>query len=95
MTHLETDDIVAFAALNQQTCILSQIFVSSDWKRQGLGTQILKWVEQQCPNGFSLTAAADNHEAIAFYKKYGLIVIGYSTNDFNGKPEVGFWQGPI
>ncbi|MGC1217854.1 MAG: GNAT family N-acetyltransferase [Phormidesmis sp.] len=90
MSGSDVDLIAAFAALNQQTCALSQLFVSPGWKRQGIGTQILQWAAQSCPAGFSLKTAADNREAIAFYRNAGLIVTGHSINDFNGKQEVRF-----
>lgn len=52
--------IVAFAALDSQHCILSQLFVSPNWKRQGIGKQLMQWVALQCPNGFRLKTAAEN-----------------------------------
>jgi len=93
IAHQETahqETIVAFAALNTSNCILSQIFVSSAWKRKGLGKQLMHWVSVQCPNGFSLKAAADNSEARAFYKGLGLVETGHSINDFNGRKEIEY-----
>ena len=84
------DEVVAFAALNLEACVLSQIFVAPRWKRNGLGRQLMAWVGEQCPDGFSLRTAADNGEAISFYEKAGLVQVGQSINDFNGKPELEY-----
>lgn len=83
--------VIAFAALNVQNCLLSQLFVSPSWKRKGVGTKLVDWVVAQCPGGFSLKTAADNLEARAFYQqKCGLVEIGDSINDFNGRREVEY-----
>ena len=81
---------IAFAALAPERCILSQLFVSPDWKRRGIGRQLIQWVSSQCPNGFSLKTAADNKESRAFYEKLGLVEVGRSINDFNGREEVEY-----
>ena len=81
---------VAFAALSPERCTLSQLFVSPDWKRRGIGRQLMQWVSSQCPNGFSLKTAADNEESRAFYEKLGLVEVGRSINDFNGREEVEY-----
>lgn len=86
--------IIAFAALDSQHCILSQLFVSLSWKRQGIGKQLMQWVALQCPNGFKLKTAAENKESRAFYEKMGLVKIGGSINDFNGKAEVEYESNP-
>lgn len=82
--------VIAFAALNVQDCLLSQIFVSLNWKRKGIGTQLMDWVDIQCPDGFGLKTAADNRESRDFYERYGLIETGDSINDFNGRREVEY-----
>ncbi|MGB3294336.1 MAG: GNAT family N-acetyltransferase [Phormidesmis sp.] len=82
--------IVAFAALDSQAGLLSQLFVSPQWQRRGLGTRLMKWATAQCPNGFTLKTAADNREARAFYEKCGLTASGHSINDFNGYPEIEY-----
>lgn len=82
--------IIAFAALDVQAGILSQLFVSPQWQRKGLGRRLMKWVAAQCPNGFTLKTATDNREARAFYEKCRLTEVGYSINDFNGRSEVEY-----
>ena len=81
---------VAFAALALESCTLSQLFVSPDWKRRGIGRQLMQWVSLQCPDGFSLRTAADNKESRAFYEKIGLVEVGRSINDFNRRKEVEY-----
>ena len=82
--------VIAFAALKVRNGLLSQLFVSPSWKRQGIGTKLMDWVATQCPFGFSLKTAADNLESRAFYQKCGLVEIGDSINDFNGRGEVEY-----
>lgn len=82
--------VVAFAALNVQACILSQIFVSPVWQRQGIGRQLMRWASLQCPNGFKLKTAADNQTSRAFYKTFGMVETGHSINDFNDRKEIEY-----
>ena len=82
--------IVAFAALDSQYCILSQIFVSPAWKRKGLGKRLMQWVRSQCPDGFTLRTAVANEESRAFYEKFGLVEAGRGINDFNGREDVEY-----
>ncbi len=82
--------VVAFAAINTQACVLSQIFVSPVWKRKGIGKQLMQWAGLQCPQGFTLKTAADNREARAFYKTFGMVERGHSVNDFNGRQETEY-----
>lgn len=83
-------EIVAFAALNAQVCMLSQLFVSPRWKRKGIGKQLIQWAASQCPDGFTLKTATDNQESRAFYDALGMVEIGRSINDFNGREEVEY-----
>ncbi|MGF1514873.1 MAG: GNAT family N-acetyltransferase [Elainellaceae cyanobacterium] len=94
-------EITAFAALNLQTCVLSQLFVSPRWKRKGIGRRLLQWATAKCPTGFSLKTAADNHESRAFYSAMGMVegdgqrpaLKGdRSINDFNGREEVEYFS---
>lgn len=82
--------IIAFAAIDTQACVLSQLFVSPSWKRRGLGSQLMNWAAAQCPNGFTLKTAADSHESRAFYNKWGLVESGHSINDFNGRSKIEY-----
>ena len=82
--------VIAFAALNAQACVLSQIFVSPNWKRKGIGTQLMHWVNSQCPCGFTLKTAADNPESKAFYETLGMVETSQSVNDFNGREEIEY-----
>lgn len=83
-------EIVAFAALDRQDCVLSQLFVSPAWKRRGIGKRLIQWVALQCPLGFSLKTAADNRESRAFYSAMGLVEGDRSINDFNGREEIEY-----
>lgn len=90
----QLDQIVAFAALNTQRCVLSQLFVSPSWKRRGIGRQLMQWVSLQCPEGFTLRTSTANTESRAFYEKLGLVEAGRGVNDFNGKAEVEYASCP-
>ncbi len=83
-------NIIAFVALNAQTCLLSQLFVSPLWKRKGIGKQLIRWAASHCPKGFKLETAADNRESRAFYEALGLVEIARSINDFNGREQVEY-----
>ena len=82
--------VIAFAALNSQACVLSQIFVAPDWRRKGIGTQLMHWVSSQCPYGFTLKTAADNSKSKAFYETLGMVQISNSINDFNERREIEY-----
>lgn len=86
----QLDQIVAFAALDTQRCVLSQLFMLPSWKRQGIGRRLIQWVSLQCPKGFTLRTSTTNTESRAFYEKIGLVEVGSSVNDFNGKAEVEY-----
>lgn len=84
------DEVIAFAALNTQVCVLSQLFVSPHWKRKGIGKQLMQWVAVQCPDGFTLKTATDNQESRTFYDTLGMVETGRSINDFNGREEIEY-----
>ncbi|MGB7251147.1 MAG: GNAT family N-acetyltransferase [Phormidesmis sp.] len=88
MTH--SSEIVAFAAVNVEECLLSQLFVSPSWQRKGLGKQLMCWVLEQCPTGFRLRAATDNRSARLFYAALGMQETSSGINNFNGRPDVGY-----
>ena len=50
----------------------------------------MQWVSLRCPDGFTLKTATTNEEARVFYEKMGLVQVGSSINDFNGKEEVEY-----
>lgn len=83
-------EIVAFATVNPQQRLLSQLFVASDCKRKGIGKQLMYWVSAQCPDGFTLKTAADNSESNAFYQALGFVEVSRSINDFNGREEIEY-----
>lgn len=82
--------IIAFAALNLNDSLLSQIFVSPLHKRKGMGRMLLGWVSSQCPTGFHLKTALKNTESRAFYKALGMVEGDRSINSFNGREEVEY-----
>ena len=91
---IENDsEVVAFAALDLKNKILSQIFVSPKYKRQGLGKQLIQWVSLNCINRFSLKTAIDNNESRAFYKALSMVEGSRSINDFNGREEIEYEFG--
>ena len=85
-----SEKIVAFAALDLQGCILSQIFVLPEYKRRGIGSYLIKWVSSKCKMSFSLKTASNNVESRAFYESLGMKKIGTSLNDFNGREETEY-----
>src|ERR1700743_2452349 len=50
----DRDEIAGFAAATASSKPLSQIFVSSSRKRQGIGRALLLWAKQAMPEGFTL-----------------------------------------
>ena len=84
------NNIIAFAALDLKCNILSQIFVSPAHKRQGIGKRLIDWALSNCPDGFSLKTATDNHEARAFYRALGMREGEVSINDFNDRAEIEY-----
>ncbi|NEQ46719.1 MAG: GNAT family N-acetyltransferase [Leptolyngbya sp. SIOISBB] len=86
----QQSQLVAFAALDAQHCVLAQLFVAPNWKHQGIGTRLMQWVSLQCPQGFTLRTAATNQESRVFYENLGLVEVGCDINEFNGREEVQY-----
>ena len=75
---------IVYTVERDQTCVglivnhppakkLSQLFLSPQAQRQGIGTLCLSFVTAQMLEGFTLTVAEDNRSAIAFYERQGLV----------------------
>ena len=82
--------LLGFAALDIERAILSQIFVASNAKRQGVGRVLFAWATSCCPTGVTLKTLKENTEARAFYKSLGMIEKGQSVNDFSGREEIEY-----
>lgn len=82
--------IVGFAALNVSESVLSQIFVSVDRKREGIGSILFAWAEEVSRGPLIVRTLATNIESIRFYERQGMIEFENSVNEFNGEPVVGY-----
>lgn len=82
--------LVGFAALDVEQAILSQIFVASSAKRQGIGRKLFNWALSCCPNGLTLKTLVENSESRAFYKSLGMAEKSRSVNDFSGREEIEY-----
>lgn len=54
---------------------LHRIYVAPTQKRQGIGSALLQELHRRLPAGASyiLMVIADNHQAVAFYRRHGLV----------------------
>jgi GNAT superfamily N-acetyltransferase len=82
--------IVGLAAVDTELAVLSQIFVTPNLKRRGIGRALFDWARSRCPDGLTLKTLAENSESRAFYKTLGMTEQGRSINDFNGREEVEY-----
>ena len=86
--------VVGFAAADLQAHELTQIFVTPDRKRQGIGRLLLAWAQEQMPAGFSLHTLVENTPSRAFYRRQGLQEGDTRTNPVNGMPIVEYHWTP-
>jgi ribosomal protein S18 acetylase RimI-like enzyme len=77
------DDVVGLAALSPGH--LEQLYLHPDRRREGIGTLLLRQVQEASPDGFTLVVFARNTAARAFYERAGCRVIG--TSDGSGNEE--------
>jgi GNAT superfamily N-acetyltransferase len=67
---------ILYPAPNERAQLfMKELYVAADWRSQGIGTQIMKWIAQyavrtNCAR-FDWTVDAQNTRAIAFYKSLG------------------------
>ena len=57
-----------------------KIAINKEFKRQGLGTQLLSYVKNNCKNELFLELKDTNVVALEFYKKNGFIINGERKN---------------
>jgi putative acetyltransferase len=86
--------VVGFAAADLQAHELTQIFVTPDRKRQGIGRLLLAWAQEQMPAGFSLHTLVENTASRAFYQRHGLQEGNTRTSPVNGMPIVEYHWTP-
>jgi putative acetyltransferase len=86
--------VVGFAAADLKARELTQIFVTPDRKRQGIGRRLLAWAQEQMPAGFSLHTLVENASSRAFYRRQGLREGATRTNPVNGMPIVEYHWTP-
>lgn len=69
---------------------LDQLYVCPQFKRQGIGTSLLKSVKSQTDGKLQLYTFQMNHDAAAFYERHGFVAIAYSDGSRNeeGCPDV-------
>jgi GNAT superfamily N-acetyltransferase len=86
--------VVGFAAADLKARELTQIFVTPDRKRQGIGRRLLAWAQEQMPAGFSLHTLVENTPSRAFYQRHGLREGDTGTNPVNGMSIVEYHWTP-
>lgn len=82
--------LLGFAALEVEQSVLSQLFVSLEAKRRGIGRQLFYWAVSRSPGKLSLKTLVENTESRAFYTRLGMIERGRSVNTFNGREEIEY-----
>ncbi|MEM6484524.1 MAG: GNAT family N-acetyltransferase [Pseudomonadota bacterium] len=86
----KSESIVGFAALNVSESVLSQIFVSVDRKRKGIGSILFAWAKEVSRGPLIVRTLATNIESRRFYERLGMVEFGNSVNEFNGERVVGY-----
>jgi ribosomal protein S18 acetylase RimI-like enzyme len=90
----EGDDVVGLAALSPGH--LEQLYLHPDRRRRGIGTLLLRQVQQASPDGFTFFVFARNAAARAFYERAGCRVIAASDGRDNEErqPDVTYEWTP-
>jgi len=91
---VEDDAVLGFATLGPGT--LEHLYLHPDRLRQGIGSQLFRQAQAECPDGFALHVFARNTPARAFYERHGCRVV--ATGDGSGneerEPDVTYACGP-
>lgn len=88
---LSTGEPVAFMANNHND--ISQLYVSVDYQRIGIGSHLLKLAQSECKGSLTLRTFEVNKSAQCFYEKHGFIAIGGNSDNEEGLPDiVYYWQ---
>lgn len=86
--------IVGFLSIRERDGYIDQIFVDTQFHRQGIGTALLNKAKQRSPRGLSLDTLQQNREARAFYEHHGFHAIHSGINTRNGQPNVTYQWKP-
>jgi ribosomal protein S18 acetylase RimI-like enzyme len=91
---VDGDDVVGFAALTPGH--LAHLYLAPDRRRQGLGSLLLRQVQQDSPAGFAFSVFTRNTAARAFYESHGCRVIasGDGGDNEEGEPDVTYAWTP-
>lgn len=88
----QTDEIIAYAAVSWvfETANINRIAVRPEYRGMGLGTDLLKYIEEILPHDvtvFDLEVRESNKYAIEMYEKFGYTVLGKRKNFYRNPEE--------
>lgn len=89
----EEGQLQAFLVLEMAQHYLYQLFVAPARQSQGLGSQMLRWVCEVFPTGWSLHTATSNLRGRQLYERFGLQVGEVDINPVSKRERVIYrWQ---
>ena len=85
---LEGEETVGFMALSP--ALLEQLYISSGWTGQGIGTRLVELAKTRRPQGLELWTFQVNEAARRFYRRLGFVEVEYGDGSQNeeGRPDV-------
>lgn len=87
------DHIVGLLATFPAQCILDQLFVAPNARRQGIGAALLNEAKEQLATGFTLRTPVTNAAGHRFYERHGLRVVKDTVHPITGAPVRSFgWK---
>jgi putative acetyltransferase len=78
--------ICGLLVINVEKGYLDQIAVAPHHQGSGLAEALLDEAKRLAGSGFTLHVNQDNHRAVAFYQKHGLVIVGEDVNPRSGAP---------
>ncbi|MGE3642251.1 MAG: GNAT family N-acetyltransferase [Beijerinckiaceae bacterium] len=84
----EAGDLLGFALLDPHRQWLDQIAVAPAAHGSGAASRLLDEVKARCGACVGLDVNADNHRAVAFYRREGFVAGATGTNPNSGLPVV-------
>lgn len=84
VVELEPREIVAFLAFAFDS--IEGLFVDPAYHRQGIGTALVAHAESRSRGALAVDVNADNHGALAFYRRLGFVEVEASPTDAAGRP---------